>query len=56
MVQDIDGYLSIFGPQIQNNLYEQDLPQWIYRGGLGMVAISVMIGTRYACYIDYQGD
>ena len=23
----------------------------LYRGGLGMVAILVMIGTRYACHI-----
>ena len=27
-----------------------------YRGGLGMVAILVIIGTRYACHIDDKGD
>ena len=28
----------------------------IYSGGLGMVAILVIIGTRYACYVDNRGD
>ena len=29
----------------------------VYRGkGLGMLAILVMIGTRYACHIDDKGD
>ena len=31
-------------------------PGSIYRGGLGMIAILVIIGTRYACHIDDKGD
>ena len=27
-----------------------------YRGGLGILAISVMTGTRFACHVDEKRD